>query len=335
MPIDRSIEDSARKVATDVAVDGHGGGELDFKTLKNGGIIKQRQRELFTLRLKCPAGRLPLERLARIHEVAEKYGRGFVHLSVRQSIEIPYVHSRDIGKAQRELAEVGQEIAACGPRVRVPTACAGCEYNPRGLTNTQRMAQEVCDRFFGQWQLNHKFKVTLSGCPSDCVRSAGADLGFQGAVLPELFREACVGCRVCEGACREGAIVSDDETGEPIYDAAKCVHCGDCIRTCPTEAWRTGAAGWIVRVGGKHGRHPVMGGRIAAYLPDELVLPTVEAVLAWYKERAEGRGRMRIGALLLEPENWTHFVGRMRPVLGAYALEPAEQPRATEIHLWP
>lgn len=332
MPVDHHIEDEATKVAVDAEVEGQSGGELDFSKLKSGGIIKQRQKELFTLRLKCPGGRLPVERLRKIVEVADKYGGDYVHLSVRQSIEIPYVNFRDIGAAQRELGEAGQDIASCGPRVRVPTACSGCEYNPNGLTPTQQMALEVCDRFFGEWQLAHKFKVTFSGCPSDCVRASGADLGFQGAVNPKYEEEPCIGCRICENACSEGAIEADAETGRPIYHPGKCLYCGDCIRTCPTEAWTQDTVGWVVRVGGKHGRHPIAGTRIAQFVPDERVHDIIEAVLSWYRTAAEGRGRVRIGTLLQEGDLWTSFLEHTRPVLGEYALEKPRPPQTVEIH---
>jgi dissimilatory sulfite reductase (desulfoviridin) alpha/beta subunit len=333
MSVDRHIEDQSKTVAVDVPVEGRTG-ELDFGTLKSGGIIKQRQRELFTVRLKCPGGRVPLEKLARIAEVAGRYGRGYVHLSFRQSIEIPYVHVGDVGNVQRELAEVGQAIASCGARVRVPTACGGCEYNPNGLTDTQKLAQDVCDRFFGQWSLAHKFKISFSGCPIDCARTAEADLGFQGAVRPAWEEAPCIGCRICAEACLEGAIDSDPDTGFPLYHPEKCLYCGDCVRNCPTEAWTAHETGWIVRVGGRHGRHPINAQRIAAFITDEQVHGVTEAVLGWYAKAAQGCGRVRIGALLLEPANWEALREALRPVVGSRLLD-TPPPTPNEIHFAP
>jgi len=268
MAIDHNIEDNERKVEVEFAVDDRSG-KLDFSTLKTGGIIKQRQKDKFTVRLKCPGGRVPLEKLARIVDVARKYAGDYVHISVRQSIELPYVDYRDIGKIQQELAEVGQEIASCGARVRVPSACAGCEYNPNGIANTQEMTARITEQFFGKKRpLPHKFKMSFSGCPIDCARSSEMDLGFQGAVNPGWDESACTGCRICSHACTEGAIESDADTGKPVRDPAKCLFCGDCIRSCPTDAWQPQATGWVVRVGGKHGRHPLTGPQIARFVPD-------------------------------------------------------------------
>ncbi|MCK5557539.1 MAG: 4Fe-4S binding protein [Candidatus Hydrogenedentes bacterium] len=331
MAVDHYIEDASDRVAVDVEVEGKKG-ELDFNTLKTGGIIKQRQKDKFTVRLKCPGGRVPLEKLEKIVEVAQRYGGDYVHLSLRQSIEIPYVDYRDIGKIQKELAEVDQEIASCGPRVRVPTACSGCEYNPNGLMNTQRMAEQVCEKFFGTGNLAHKFKISFSGCPIDCTRTNGMDLGFQGAVKPKWDQESCIGCRICAQACVEDAIEADEETGEPIYHPEKCLDCGDCIRACPTESWQAEATGWIVRCGGKHGRHPMHGQKIAEFLPDDRVEKVIEAVLGWYEKNGEGKGRTRIGALLMDEGVWTKFLENIRPVLGEWAIENPPPPRRNEIH---
>jgi len=331
MAVDRHIEDEKDRVPVDITVEGKTG-ELDFNTLKSGGIIKQRQKGKFTVRLKCPGGRVPLDRLAKILEVARKYGADYVHISVRQSIEIPYVDFTKIGEVQRELAEVGQDIASCGPRVRVPTACAGCEYNPNGLTDTQKMAAEVCERFFGRGPLPHKFKIAFSGCPIDCVRASEMDLGFQGAVKPKWDEDSCVGCRICAQACAEGAIESDADTGKPVYHADKCLYCGDCIRSCPTEAWQADVVGWIVRCGGKHGRHPITAQKIAEFVPDEKIPEIIEAVLNWYIEHGRDKGRTRIGTLLLDEALWRKFLEDMRPVLAEWAVTDVPPPRRNEIH---
>ncbi|OHB94022.1 MAG: sulfite reductase [Planctomycetes bacterium RIFCSPHIGHO2_12_FULL_52_36] len=268
---------------------------VDIQKLKSGGFIKQTQKDLFTVRLRMPGGRITPEKMAKIAEVAKKYSRmGFCHLSFRQSIELIGVHIDDFDKVAKELATAGVKVASCGPRVRVPTACGGCEYNPNGLMETQHKALEVDEKLFGT-PCHHKFKTSFSGCPIDCARTTENDLGFQGAVEPQWDEPLCTGCTLCAKACMEGAIVPDKD-GKPIFDPGKCIYCADCIRACPTNSWRIKRQGWIVRVGGKHGRHPRQAEEVARFLPDEKVIPFIEKTIQWYKDN--GRPRERIGTTI-------------------------------------
>src|SRR5512133_2517525 len=180
--------------------------KIDLNNLKAGGFIKERGKDLFTVRLRVPGGRMSVDRLSRIAEVAQKYGKGFVHLSVRQSIELININFADFDAVVAELGEDQQKVASCGARVRVPTACGGCEYNPNGLVDTQKSALEVDDKLFGTATSHHKFKVGFAGCPFDCLKSATNDVGFQGAIWPELDVAECIACGLCTKNCTEGAI---------------------------------------------------------------------------------------------------------------------------------
>jgi anaerobic sulfite reductase subunit C len=303
---------------------------LNLDQLKSGGYIRQRQKDLFTVRLRCPGGRLTFEKLKKIAEVGPKYSqKDYVHISVRQSIEIPYVHYQDFARLAEELKEVDQRIASCGPRIRVPTACSGCEYNPNGLVDVQKLAQEVDQKYFGI-QCNHKFKISLSGCPIDCFRTNEMDLGFQGATEPVWDEETCTGCRICGYACREGAITNDPQTGKPTIDRSKCLYCADCIRACPTNSWKEGKKGLVVRVGGRHGRHPVNGSVIAVLLPEEKMGAVIEKGIEWYNDRGKGKGRVRIGDILMK--KWQDFVNFIKPVLGEYAVKNPSKPEFIKIH---
>ena len=93
----------------------------------------------------------------------------------------------------------------------------------------------------------------------------------------------------------EGAIVSDKE-GKPIFDQSKCVYCGDCIKACPTDAWKEKKKGWLVRVGGRHGRHPREADVVLDYLPDEKVNDFAHATIEWYNKN--GKTKERVGACI-------------------------------------
>ncbi len=270
---------------------------IDLGILKAGGFIKERGKDLFTVRLRVPGGRLSVERLKKIGEVAEKYGQGFVHLSVRQSVELINVNLRDFDAVVAELGEQEQKVAACGARIRVPTACGGCEYNPNGLVDTQQSALDVDQSLFGIPTGHHKFKVGFAGCPFDCPKSAINDVGFQGAIWPNLNVDECIGCGLCAKSCSEGAIAMGHDK-QPAFTADNCFNCGDCIKVCPTGAWKVDRKGYHVRIGGKWGRKPLVGTVFAEFLPEEQVVGFIASVLEWYKEKAEGKGRVRIGDVI-------------------------------------
>jgi len=52
---------------------------------------------------------------------------------------------------------------------------------------------------------------------------------------PEVWQDACVGCRFCEKFCAHNAI-SPDSSGKARIDHEKCVGCGRCIGSCNYDA---------------------------------------------------------------------------------------------------
>jgi anaerobic sulfite reductase subunit C len=299
--------------------------KLDLGNLKAGGFIKERGKDLFTVRLRVPGGRMTPAKLKKVAETAEKYGGDFVHFSVRQSVELININFRDFDAVVAELGEENQKVASCGARVRVPTACGGCEYNPNGLVDTQKSALEVDEKLFGTPTGHHKFKVGFAGCPFDCPKSATNDVGFQGAIWPELALDECITCGLCIKNCTEGAIEAGPD-GKPLFVAGNCTWCGDCVKVCPTEAWKAVKTGYTVRIGGKWGRHPLVGTLHAEFLPEERVVEFISEVLAWYNEKAEGLGRIRIGDVMIR-EGADSLLSRLREKFPEYVVAETITPQ--------
>ena len=99
--------------------------KVDYAALKKGGFMRQKQKGCFSLRIAVVGGNLTAENIKTVAEVAEKYGHGYVHMTSRQGIEIPFIKVEDINVVKEELAKGGVGTGVCGPRVRTVTACQG------------------------------------------------------------------------------------------------------------------------------------------------------------------------------------------------------------------
>ena len=154
--------------------------KVDYATLKKGGFMRQKQKNNFSLRLACVGGALTAENLKKIAEVAEKYGDGYVHLTSRQGVEIPFIKLDDIDDVTADLAKGGCRPGVCGPRVRTVTACQGNAVCPSGNINSYDIAVKLNERYFGR-ELPHKFKFGVTGCQNNCLKAEENDVGIKGA----------------------------------------------------------------------------------------------------------------------------------------------------------
>jgi dissimilatory sulfite reductase (desulfoviridin) alpha/beta subunit len=223
--------------------------EVDYGTLKKGGFMRQKQKDNFSLRLAVVGGTLTVENLKKIAEVAEKYGDGYVHLTSRQGVEIPFIKLNDIDKVKDELAKGGCKPGVCGPRVRTVTACQGSQICPSGNIDTTQIANQLNERYFGR-ELPHKFKFGVTGCQNNCLKAEENDVGIKGAMDVKWKPEDCIQCGLCEKVCREQAVTI--KKGQVRVDYDKCNYCGRCVKSCPTEAWDTKIA-YLVSFGGTFG----------------------------------------------------------------------------------
>lgn len=262
----------------------------DYAALKKGGFMRQKQKNNFSLRLRVVGGNLTSVQLAKIAEVAEKFGDGHVHMTSRQSVEIPFIKLDDIDEVKAALAEGGVEPGVCGPRVRTVTACQGAAICPSGCIDTYSLAKELDERYFAR-ELPHKFKFGITGCQNNCLKAEENDLGIKGGIKVKWRESDCIGCGVCEKACRTGAVKIED--GKVIVDESKCNFCGRCFKACPTEAWDT-VHGYIVSFGGLFGNSINKGEAIIPFIEDkEKLMNICDAAIEFFAENAKAGERFK------------------------------------------
>ena len=263
---------------------------VDYAVLKKGGFMRQKQKDHFSLRLRSTGGHVTVKQLAKIAEVAEKYGEGYVHLTSRQGVEIPFIKLDQIDEVKEELALGDVTPGVCGPRVRTVTACQGQEICPSGCIDTYTLAKELDERYFGR-ELPHKFKFGITGCQNNCLKAEENDLGVKGGIKVKWKEDACIQCGVCEKACRTNAISIED--GKIKVNDDLCNFCGRCSKSCPTDAWEE-THGYIVSFGGLFGNSINKGEAVIPFIDDyDKLLKVCDAAIGFFADHAKAGERFK------------------------------------------
>ncbi|MBE6831722.1 MAG: 4Fe-4S dicluster domain-containing protein [Ruminococcaceae bacterium] len=277
----------------------------DYKALKNGGFMRQVQKNNFSLRLKVVGGNLTADQLLTVAEISKKYGDGYVHLTSRQGVEIPFIKLDDVEPVKAELKAGGVDTGVCGPRVRTVTACQGSKICSSGCIDTYSLAVEISDRYFGR-ELPHKFKFGITGCMNNCLKAEENDLGIKGGYAVEWLPDACTLCGVCSKACREGAITQTDS--EILLDESKCSYCGRCAKSCPFDAWKS-EPGYLLSFGGTFGNLIAKGKQFLPIIHDkETLFRVADAALTFFDRHAKPSERFRVA---IDRTGWDVFQAEM------------------------
>ena len=150
------------------------------------GLYGQRQDDLHMIRVKIPQGMLSGDQLHALAEVAERYSRGFGHITTRQNIQFHFVQLADAERAFELLASKGLTTReACGNSVRNITACQYAGTAEDEVFDVTPYA-EALTRYFLRHPLSsslpRKFKIAFEGCPEDHAFTGINDIGWRAAV---------------------------------------------------------------------------------------------------------------------------------------------------------
>ncbi len=268
--------------------------KANLDELKRIGIIAQKQKDTFLIRLRTVGGDMTAEELSVVALVSNKFGDGRIHLTTRQAVEIHNIHIDNLQSAREELEQNGIELGVCGPRGRGIVSCPGSATCTSGIIATRELAAELDAVYFRQ-DAPHKFKLGISGCPNNCSKPIENDIGIMGGVLPGWDREACISCRLCVSICPTQAISQQDK--EFVLDTDKCILCGLCIRNCSSSAWTPQKTGYTLYLGGTMGKKPRLGTKAKVLIESkEELLRYIRQAFDYY--RANGKKKERFGHTL-------------------------------------
>src|SRR4051812_39733526 len=152
------------------------------------GTYGQRQAiDAQMLRVKMPQGVATGAQLEAFADVADRYSRGFGHITTRQNLQFHFMQLHDVEPAMRRLAEAGLTTReACGNSVRNITACqfAGVardevfDVTPYSEALTRHLLRHPLSA-----KLPRKFKIGFEGCAADHAKIGINDIGYKAVRL--------------------------------------------------------------------------------------------------------------------------------------------------------
>ena len=146
------------------------------------GVYGQLQPGVQMVRIKIPGGLLSVAVARAIAQANHEFGSGTVHVTTRQDFQmyhVPLARTPDLlaylygnGVTTRE---------ACGNTLRNMTSCALSGVCPREHVDAGKVADQLSRMWLRHPYVQHmprKFKVSVSGCGTDCGASSIHDLGL-------------------------------------------------------------------------------------------------------------------------------------------------------------
>jgi len=156
--------------------------------------------------LRVPGGVLSAAQVKQLAKISEKYGDGTLHLTMRQTAEIPHVNPDNLAKIAKALEKNGTPLGAEQNEVVNIMACPGTERCKYANCETIDLARKVDARVFGK-ELPIRLRIAISGCTYMCNSPLLNDIGIIGRIPAAAHPGALHGVwylrRVLQGACHK------------------------------------------------------------------------------------------------------------------------------------
>jgi len=252
-----------------------------------GGVITEADSDYCTIRVRLPAGEITAQKLKKIAEIADKYKTDGLHLTTRQTIELPHLVPGRLEEIAKELKMNNTPIGAEREEVVNVTACPGTRRCKFANIDSIDLAKAIDEKHFGK-EIMVKTRIAVSACPNSCASERLNEIGITGVKKPVREHGLCTGCGTCTYYCKEGAITIIG--GACVLDDDKCIQCGVCLQSCPFNILKSEPPAYRITIGGKRGRHPSVGRHLITVNDRDTTLEIVDMAVDWiYRNSWSGK----------------------------------------------
>lgn len=284
--------------------------DINTKKLKKNAFRVTKERGITASRVRVPGGRMDAKYLLAIQHIADTYGDGTVHLTVRQGFEIPGIPFDKIPEVNKLLQPIieglgiNQDVPEEGytaAGTRNVTACVGNSVCPFGCYDTTAFAKKMEKAIFPN---DLHFKVAFTGCSNDCAKVRMHDFGIIGMTVPQLEMDRCVSCGACVKACTKKSVSALTAVNyRPQRNHQKCIGCGECVNACPNMAWaRSEKKYYKLTLLGRTGKkNPRLGEDFIKWADEDSIIKIVQNTYDYVKQYIDPKapgGKEHIGYIV-------------------------------------
>eukprot|EP00629_Pelagomonadales_sp_RCC1024_P017161 CAMPEP_0119272306 /NCGR_PEP_ID=MMETSP1329-20130426/8534_1 /TAXON_ID=114041 /ORGANISM="Genus nov. species nov., Strain RCC1024" /LENGTH=579 /DNA_ID=CAMNT_0007272369 /DNA_START=216 /DNA_END=1955 /DNA_ORIENTATION=- len=233
---DKGVEAFRAAVAAEIAGLGRGTavdeaqphddtGGADFQRRELLGVHAQADASLRRVGVHVPAGRLSVEEMRHVADLADRYSAGEVRMTVEQNLILPNVAAAEVEALLAEPAlTLGRLSVDPGNVVGPMVSCTGAQFCPLAIVETKSVAERVMAKVDALVEADRPIRVHWTGCPNSCGQVQAADIGLMGAPAKREIdgkMKAVAGAKIfLGGTIGEGGHLAMEESlkGVPIDD---------------------------------------------------------------------------------------------------------------------
>jgi ferredoxin-nitrite reductase len=126
-----------------------------------------------------PVGRLPVEQMLAVADVADRYGNGEIRLTVWQNLVIPHIAGEHLEAAKADILAAGLRFDA-GTLLSGTVACTGNQGCRFSASDTKTHAVALANMVDSAFKILAPVNLHVTGCANSCAQHYVGDIGLMG-----------------------------------------------------------------------------------------------------------------------------------------------------------
>jgi ferredoxin-nitrite reductase len=143
------------------------------------GIHPQSQTGLNYIGVAVPVGRLPVDQMLAVADIADRFGNGEIRLTVWQNLVVPNVPNEKVNEAVAAIVAAGMKVEV-GAVMAGTVACTGNQGCKFAATDTKRHAVALANHLDDRFPIKQAVNLHVTGCPHSCAQHYIGDIGLLG-----------------------------------------------------------------------------------------------------------------------------------------------------------